>query len=68
MVCEEHCPVPDKAIRFREAEAKTGNSEKVVVKQPYVESGLCIGCGICETKCPLAGPAAINVYRVDAVI
>lgn len=64
MVCEEHCPIPDKAIRFREAEAKTEQGEKVVVKQPYVERDLCIGCGICETKCPLAGPAAVHVSRV----
>jgi MauM/NapG family ferredoxin protein len=68
IVCEEHCPVPDKAIKFREAEAKTEQGEKVVVKQPYVERDLCIGCGICETKCPLPGPSAIRVSRPEAVV
>ena len=64
-VCEEHCPVPDKAIRFHEAETRTEQGEKVTVKQPYVERDLCIGCGICENKCPLEGPAAVQVSRPE---
>jgi MauM/NapG family ferredoxin protein len=68
IVCEEHCPVPYKAIKFREAEARTEQGEKVVVKQPYVLRDFCIGCGICETKCPLAGAAAVRVIRVEAVV
>lgn len=64
MVCEEHCPVPDKAIRFREAEVMDPTGSKVTVKQPYVVSGRCIGCGICEHKCPLPGHAAIHVSAV----
>jgi ferredoxin len=35
--------------------------EKLVVKQPRVDPGLCIGCGICETKCPVKAPAAVRV-------
>ena len=35
--------------------------EPVVVQQPYVLEDLCIGCGICEYQCPLAGQAAIRV-------
>ncbi len=62
LVCEEHCPTPDKAIKFDErdyTDPKTGKTRKV--KYPYVVKELCIGCGICVTKCPLEGRAGIVV-------
>ncbi len=61
MVCEEHCPTPDKAIKFREAVVENSRGEKVTVKQPYLVDKLCVGCGICETKCPLPGASAVIV-------
>ncbi|MEE4164892.1 MAG: 4Fe-4S binding protein [Desulfocapsaceae bacterium] len=61
IVCEEHCPTPDKAIKFRIAEVYDDQGQKVRVKQPYVVDSLCIGCGICETKCPVYGRAAVYV-------
>ena len=30
-----------------------------MVKYPYVIRELCIGCGVCEYKCPLPGEAGI---------
>jgi polyferredoxin len=61
IVCEEHCPTPDKAIKFeiRDYTAPDGKTRKV--KYPFVIKELCIGCGICETKCPLKGAAGIFV-------
>ena len=61
MVCEEHCPTVEKAIRFREVETVNSSGEMVMVKQPYVVDELCIGCGICEFKCPLPGQAGIRL-------
>lgn len=61
MVCEEHCPTPQKAIRFRQALVEVGDGPPVAVQLPYVVDELCIGCGICETKCPLPGRPAIYV-------
>jgi polyferredoxin len=61
IVCEEHCPTPDKAIKFREVEVENNKGERVRVRQPYVIDSLCIGCGICENKCPLSGEAAVLV-------
>jgi polyferredoxin len=63
IVCEEHCPTPDKAIKFREVEMIEQNGRPVRMKQPYVIDRLCIGCGICENKCPLEGKAAVVVTR-----
>ena len=56
LVCEEHCPVSDKAIKV--AEYKAG--EKTVLR-PYVDHRLCIGCGICQNKCPVRPERAIKV-------
>lgn len=53
IVCEELCPVPDKAIKLE----KEGELLK-----PHVVAELCIGCGICEYNCPIRHPAAIRVF------
>jgi len=58
LVCEEHCPVPDKAIRVNRAFVK-GKS----VMQPYVVKDLCIGCAICELKCPTAPDKGVVVKK-----
>jgi len=62
IVCEEMCPVPDKAVKLDEVEVVNDQGELVAVKRPRVVRDLCIGCGICEYKCPLNGEAAICVY------
>jgi MauM/NapG family ferredoxin protein len=51
-VCEEHCPIPEKAIRFREVDTWNFKGKLVKVKQIYIVPELCTGCGICEHKCP----------------
>jgi MauM/NapG family ferredoxin protein len=63
IVCEEMCPTPEKAIRLEEAPMLNEQGEAVTVQRPYVLLDLCIGCGICEYQCPMAGEAAIRVYR-----
>jgi polyferredoxin/Pyruvate/2-oxoacid:ferredoxin oxidoreductase delta subunit len=60
IVCEEHCPTPKKAIVFREQPGKGG----APVKIPVVDTELCIGCGICENKCPVVDLAGIRVTSV----
>ena len=59
LVCEEHCPVSKKAIKFREYSEKGK-----LIKKPYVDPRLCIGCAICQTKCPTRPRRAIIVYPV----
>jgi ferredoxin len=62
IVCEEMCPVPQKAIRLDEKTILHPSGEISRVLQPWVIPALCIGCGICEHQCPLNGEAAIHIY------
>ncbi len=66
IVCEEMCPLPQKAIVLEETEVIGIGGEKRVVKRPIVLGDRCIGCGICEYKCPVEGRAAIRVYVREA--
>ncbi|MDZ7725864.1 MAG: 4Fe-4S binding protein [candidate division KSB1 bacterium] len=61
LVCEEHCPVSDKAIKFDERDTVGPDGSPRTVKFPYLEENLCIGCGICENKCPVVGKPGIFV-------
>ncbi|MEJ2411579.1 MAG: 4Fe-4S binding protein [Anaerolineales bacterium] len=61
IVCEEMCPIPDKAIELEIADIQTATGEWKVIQRPKVIRELCIGCGICENKCPAVGEAAIQV-------
>ena len=61
IVCEEHCPTPEKAIKLREEKVVTMTGEVKTFKRPYVDEKLCVGCGICENKCPLTDRAGVRV-------
>jgi MauM/NapG family ferredoxin protein len=64
IVCEEMCPVPNKAIRLQDAcPERKGGSGDGDVQKPIVVADLCIGCGTCEYQCPVEGEAAIRIYR-----
>jgi MauM/NapG family ferredoxin protein len=63
MVCEEHCPIPEKAIRFEETDGTDRNGQHIGLKRPYVLEESCNGCGICEYVCPLEEKAGIEVFR-----
>jgi formate hydrogenlyase subunit 6/NADH:ubiquinone oxidoreductase subunit I len=66
IVCQEMCPVPDKAIELgpRRLLTRDDGSEDYLAR-PKVVTDRCIGCGICEFKCPLEGPSAIVVMPAD---
>lgn len=68
IVCQEHCPVPDKALKL-DRSAVTGADGKVRnVARPYVDPELCIGCGICQNKCPVRPVRAIRVQPLSGSI
>ncbi len=64
IVCEEVCPTPKKAIWFEEGTVKNREGKEFTLKQPRVDLELCIGCGICETKCPVSDRPAIYVTSI----
>jgi ferredoxin-type protein NapF len=61
IVCEEHCPVPQKAIKL-----KPEIVEGEILLKPEVDEELCIGCGICQTKCPTRPIRAIRIFPTKA--
>ena len=62
LVCEEHCPTGEKAIVMEEKDVIVDGRQRRL-KFPRVVDKLCIGCGICETKCPVEGASAIRVIN-----
>jgi len=65
IVCEEMCPLPQKAITLKPGLWSDPGGESFVVQLPQVDRQSCIGCGICENKCPLVGEAAIRIFRTS---
>ena len=75
IVCEEFCPTSPKAIWVeevvvpkRESVASEAGKEppmtSVEVKRPLVDPSLCIGCGACETVCPVQDDPAVYVTNI----
>ena len=58
LVCDEACPY--NAIEFREITDPIGT-----FKRPFVIEEKCMGCGLCEQKCPVGGASAIRVDRTE---
>jgi ferredoxin len=66
IVCQEMCPVPDKAIVLGDQHLITRpDGTQDYLARPRVVAKRCIGCGICEYKCPLEGTAAIVVVPTN---
>jgi len=65
LVCEEHCPLPKKAIYFLPAEVRQRDGSIITLKQPHVDPDLCTGCCICEHVCVFKDRAAIRVTSAN---
>jgi MauM/NapG family ferredoxin protein len=63
VVCEEVCPTSPKAIWLEPVEGVRSDGRRVRLQRPRLDPDRCIGCGLCEAKCPVASPAAIRITR-----
>lgn len=64
IVCEEMCPTDPKAIWLEPVVEKDRRGAPIRVQRPLVEPARCVGCGLCEAKCPVGEAAAIRVSSV----
>jgi ferredoxin len=60
IVCQEVCPTSPKAIYLKADVATAPDEKNLEVQLPFVDLKRCIGCGICENKCPVRGLPAIR--------
>ncbi len=64
IVCEEHCPTSPKAIYFNTVKGKNYKGESRKIKQPKINPEECIGCGICQYKCPVKDKPAVYMTSI----
>jgi MauM/NapG family ferredoxin protein len=57
LICDEACP-------FNAISSLNERVRENTLLRPFVDERLCTGCGLCEARCPIEGPAAIEVYSI----
>jgi MauM/NapG family ferredoxin protein len=63
-VCEENCPTSPKAVTLHRTEVIMPDDSIAEPRVPVVDLEACIGCGICENRCPVVDEPAIYCTSV----
>lgn len=66
-VCYDKCPLPEKAIRFREIEIWDYRGKLNKIKQIFINPDVCTGCGICQNACPRKDNPGIFITSADEI-
>jgi ferredoxin len=57
LICDEACP-------YNAISSLNESVRSVILLRPFVDERICTGCGLCEARCPIEGPAAIQVFSI----
>ncbi|MBP7146566.1 MAG: 4Fe-4S binding protein [Acidobacteria bacterium] len=64
IVCQEVCPTSPKAIWLEDVTVTARDGRPLRLQRPHLDPALCVGCGLCEAKCPVNDLAGIRVSRI----
>ncbi|MBA7499938.1 Ferredoxin-type protein NapF [subsurface metagenome] len=57
LICDEICP-------YNAINSLNETIRETTLLRPFVDERICTGCGLCESRCPIEGPAAIQVFSI----
>lgn len=57
LICDEACP-------YNAITSLSETVRNVTLLRPFVDERICTGCGLCEARCPIEGPAAIQIFSI----
>jgi polyferredoxin len=57
LICDEACP-------YNAIDSLNETIRETTLLRPFVDERMCTGCGLCESRCPIEGPAAIQIFSI----
>lgn len=61
---DKPCLICDEACQYNAIDSRSETIRGVKLLRPFVDARICIGCGICESRCPVEGSSAIQVFSL----
>ncbi len=58
LICDEACP-------YNAISSLSETIRESTLLRPFVDERICTGCGLCEARCPIEGPSAIQIFSID---